>query len=73
MATARCAGGGFVRLTGRRRAWTWGLDRGACVCVLTGEVQALKAIIQRPDASTIVLALTLGVLLGTILLAVAVF
>ena len=41
--------------------------------VLTEKAKALKAIIQRPDASTIVLVLTLGVLIGTVLLAVVVF
>jgi hypothetical protein len=43
------------------------------VRVLTVKAKVLKAIIQRPDASTIVLVLTLGVLIGTILLAASVF
>lgn len=33
----------------------------------------MRAILQRPDTGTIVLSATLAVLLGTILLAVAVF
>jgi hypothetical protein len=33
----------------------------------------MKAILQRPDTGTIVLSLTVTVLLGTILLAVALF
>jgi hypothetical protein len=45
----------------------------SCASPTTEKARALKAIIQRPNASTIVLALTLGVLIGTVLLAVAVF